>query len=56
LVFTGASGTVLRMDKGAMAAEKMPYPHFDSLMSIQTIRDGELLLFGSSGVKTISLQ
>jgi len=53
LVFAGASGTLLRMDKGAITAEKMPYHYFDSLMSIQAIREGELLLFGSSGVKTI---
>ncbi len=56
LIFAGASGTILRMNKRAMAAEKMPYPHFDSLMSIQIIRDSELLLFGSDGVKTISLR
>jgi len=56
MVFTGASGTILRLTKGAMATEKMPYPHFDSLMSIQTIRDGELLLFGSAGVRTIAIQ
>ena len=56
VIFTGASGTILHLDKGAMVAKRMPYPHFDSLMSIQTIRDGEFLLFGSSGVKTISLR
>lgn len=53
LIFAGASGTLLRMDKQAMATEKMPYQYFDSLMSLQTIRNNELLIFGSSGVKTV---
>ena len=55
LVLIGASGTILRMDKRAMVTEKMPYQHFDSLMSVQKIRGSDLLLFGSSGVKIITL-
>ncbi len=56
LIFSGASGTILRMNRKGLVAEKMPYPHFDSLMSMQLIRGSELLLFGSSGIKTIALR
>lgn len=56
IVLTGASGTLMIMEKSALVAEKVPYKYYDSLMSVQTIRDGELLLFGSSGVKIISLR
>lgn len=56
LVFVGGSGTLLKMGKRDKRTERLPYRHFDTLVSIERIRDGELLLFGSSGVRNISLK
>lgn len=55
LIFVGASGTVLHLNASGTQAKKHPYPGFDDFMSGQLIKGNEMLLFGSAGVKQLTV-
>ncbi len=55
VVFLGAGGTILTLKRGEAVAEKQAYPGFDGFMSGQLIQGNELLVFGSAGVKKLTI-
>jgi len=56
LAFLGAGGTILSLSPGGQATTKQTYSGFDGFMSGQVLESGDLLLFGSLGVKTLSVE
>lgn len=56
VILVGAEGTLLRLRKGAAAAEKIPYPGFSGLSSIEGGGSDEVLLFGGAGAQLFKLQ
>ena len=55
VVFLGAGGTILTLAQGELMTKKQAYPGFDSFMSGQLVDGNKLLLFGSAGVKKLTI-
>lgn len=55
IVFLGAGGTLLTLTPGETVAKKYVYEGFDGFMSGQLVQGNELLVFGSAGVKKLTL-
>ncbi|OUR82765.1 hypothetical protein A9Q82_04670 [Cycloclasticus sp. 46_120_T64] len=55
VVFLGAGGTILTLSPGETSTKKQAYPGFDGFMSGQLVEGNELLLFGSAGVKKLTI-
>ncbi len=55
LILVGAEGTILRLQPGATATQKIPYPGFSTFAAVEAGVDGRLLLFGSAGAQIFKL-
>lgn len=55
LIAVGAGGFILRLPPGDTRMERLPYPGFDGLVSVQPAAAGRLLLFGEAGAQHFSL-
>ncbi|ORU92564.1 MAG: hypothetical protein A6F72_04960 [Cycloclasticus sp. symbiont of Poecilosclerida sp. N] len=55
VVFLGSGGTILTLKRGETVTEKQSYLGFDSFMSGELVQGNELLVFGSSGVKKLTI-
>lgn len=55
VIAVGGTGTLLRIRPGSAVAERIPYGNFNSFVSVESLSDTELLLFGSAGVQRFEL-
>lgn len=55
IVFFGANGTILTMNSGDAKTHKYPYPDFDTKITAELVAGNDLLVFGSRGVSTLTI-
>jgi len=56
IVFVGSDGTILTLDPVENATKKQLYAGFDTFMSVEESKTNDLLLFGTKGVKRVSIE
>lgn len=55
VVFLGSGGTILTLKRGDTVAKKQNYSGFDGFISGELVEDNELLVFGTKGVKKLTI-